>query len=101
MLTYAYQLGAFGNIPCARPARRIRSLTIEQPMRLRVPRNAVTRDLSWDPVRIGILRNAGRKDFYERLTPLEAILTSSLPPQLPCDQRIEKRPRKDMPTNDL
>src|SRR6266566_595593 len=77
MLTYAYQLGAFGNIPCARPARRIRSLTIEQPMRLRVPRNAVTRDLSSHPARIRILRNAGTKDFYERLTPLEAILTSA------------------------
>src|SRR5436189_3415120 len=31
MLTCAYQLGTFGNILCARPARRTRSLTIEHP----------------------------------------------------------------------
>ena len=56
------RFGSVSHVCCFRPARRIRSLTIEQPMRLRVPRNVarfvrlawfcgVTRDLSCYPAR--------------------------------------------------
>src|SRR6266581_9601989 len=72
MLTYAYQLGTFGSILCARPARRTRSLTFDYAARIDIRARPCLRRQA-----AGGLRNTGTKDFYERLTPLEAILTSA------------------------